>query len=94
LSQHAALVVMLIPSKEEIYGPGDAPDGTSTVDRVRQRLHAANIPMVDLYPALRAGGTTQSPYFSRDIHLNAYGHRIVAEQFVTWFHNHSPLQQQ
>jgi lysophospholipase L1-like esterase len=92
LSQHAALVVMLIPSKEELYGPGGAPDGTSTIDRVRQRLHETNMPVVDLYPVLRARGAVQSPYFSQDIHLNAYGHRIVAEQFLAWLHNHPPIQ--
>jgi lysophospholipase L1-like esterase len=88
LSQQAELVVMLIPSKEELYGPGGAPDGASAVARVRQRLQETNLPVVDLYPALRARGDVQSPYFSRDIHLNAYGHRIVAEQFVSWFHAH------
>jgi hypothetical protein len=90
LSHQAELVVMLIPSKEEIYGPGSATDGTSAVAHVRQRLQETHIPVVDLYPVFRERGALQSPYFSRDIHLNAYGHRIVTEQFVTWFRNHSP----
>jgi hypothetical protein len=94
LSHHAELAVMLIPSKEEIYGSGVAPHGTSTVAGVRQRLQETNMPVVDLYPVFRARGAVQSPYFNRDIHLNAYGHRIVAEQFVAWFHERHPLQKE
>lgn len=84
-SRDAALVVMLIPSKEEIFAPGVTLNGTSAVGRVRQKLQEANIAFLDLYSAIREAGAVQSPYFSRDIHLNIHGNRVVAEQFVSWF---------
>ena len=91
-SQRAELMVMLLPSKEEIFAPGVASDGASVIARVRQRLQEINMPVLDLYPVLRERGATQSPYFSRDIHLNAYGNRSVAEQFVAWFDSHKAVQ--
>jgi SGNH hydrolase-like domain, acetyltransferase AlgX len=91
-SQRAELMVMLLPSKEEIFAPGVAPDRASVIARVRQRLQEINMPVLDLYPVLRERGATQSPYFSRDIHLNAYGNRSVAEQFVAWFNSHRAVQ--
>ena len=84
-SHDAALVVVLIPSKEEIFAPDVALDGTSVVGRVRHKLQETNMAVLDLYGALRQAGTVQSPYFSRDIHLNRHGNHIVAEQFVSWF---------
>jgi hypothetical protein len=91
-SQRAELMVMLLPSKEEIFAPGVTPDGASVIARVRQRLQGTNLPVLDLYPLLRDSGATQSPYFSRDIHLNAYGNRSVAEHFVAWFNSHHTVQ--
>jgi hypothetical protein len=87
-SQSAELVVVLLPSKEEIFAPGITPDGVSAVARVRQRFQATAIPVLDLYPVFRERGALQSPYFSRDIHLNTYGNRLVAEQLVAWLHSH------
>jgi hypothetical protein len=87
LQHNAALLVMLIPSKEELFGVNASLRAHNIVSRTRQRLEDAKFAVLDLYPALEKAGAGQSPYFRLDIHLNEYGNRIVAEQFVAWFHN-------
>lgn len=86
--QHASFLVMLIPSKEELFGAHLRDGARNATVMTLQRLRAANLPVLDLYPILRQGGHTHSPYFSRDIHLNAYGNQLVAEAFVSWFREH------
>jgi hypothetical protein len=83
----AEFLVMLIPSKEELFGVNASTRALNIVSRTRQRLEEAKFPVLDLYPAIQQGRARQSPYFTRDIHLNEYGNRIVAEQFVAWFHS-------
>jgi hypothetical protein len=83
----AVLLVMLIPSKEELFGVNASARALNIVSRTRQRLEEAKFLVLDLYPAIRQGGARHSPYFTRDIHLNEYGNGIVAEQFVAWFHS-------
>jgi hypothetical protein len=87
--QHQAeVLVMLIPSKEELFGIDADAQNANAVARVRHRLQAARIPTLDVYAALR--GAARAPYFRRDIHLNHYGNRLVAEQFVMWWQAHAP----
>jgi hypothetical protein len=79
------LSVLLIPSKEEIFG---VPAGLASADlvlRVRQRLQGARFSVLDLYPVIRRAGLTRSPYFRVDSHFNEFGQRILAETFVSWF---------
>jgi hypothetical protein len=91
VGQHdATLLIMLIPSKEELFGITLSTGTFNIMARTRQRLQEAKFSVLDLYPAIQHGGIRQSPYFSRDIHLNEYGNRIVAEQFVAWFNRHYP----
>jgi hypothetical protein len=85
LRQNARLAVVLIPSKEELFAVDDAARKGNIVARTRQRLREANLPILDLYPAIQEGGARHSPYFQLDIHLNEYGNRIVAHQFISWF---------
>ena len=82
----AELVVMLIPSKEELFGVSPEVASRNIVARTRQRLAEAKVPVIDLYPAIRAAAAQQSPYFQDDIHLNAYGNRIVADELIAWLH--------
>jgi acetyltransferase AlgX (SGNH hydrolase-like protein) len=76
--------LMLIPSKEELFGAGASRTRFNLASRLKARLAAASIPVLDLYPALRQRGNLHSPYFPRDMHLNAFGNRIVAEEFAAW----------
>jgi hypothetical protein len=81
------LIVVLIPSKEELFGVSASRRDRNLVSRARQRFEDAKVPVLDLYPAILKSGAKQSSYFRLDIHLNEYGNRIVAEQFVAWFHS-------
>ncbi len=86
--RHASVVVMLIPSKEELYYPGEAPKAnvSTMLTHVRQYLRSAGVPTLDLYDILRHRSRhAQAPFFPRDSHLNHYGNRVVAEQFVAWW---------
>jgi hypothetical protein len=89
--QQASVLVMLIPSKEELFGHAADTLADNAVERVRQRLQAARIPMLDLYAPLRQAGASQAPFFSRDSHLNHLGNRIVAEQFMMWWRERALL---
>ncbi len=81
----AAFVVMLIPSKEELFGATPAQARENLAARIKERLSSKNVAVLDLYGALAAGGARQAPYFRKDIHLNAHGNHIVAAEFSAWF---------
>jgi lysophospholipase L1-like esterase len=89
LHHNAKLLVMLIPSKEELFAVSDSARNRNIVARTRQRLKEARLAILDLYPALLQAGATHAPYFKLDIHLNDYGNRIVADQFVSWLQTHA-----
>lgn len=78
----ARLVVMLIPSKEELFAAPPGKDGVLAT--VTARLSAEGIPYLDLYPVLRRRETEAATYFPRDIHLSRFGNRVAAEAFVEW----------
>lgn len=81
----AELLVMFIPSKEELFAvPPSIADG-NIVARARERLREANFAVLDLYPAVRDAAQRQSPYFARDMHLNEFGNRVVADEFLSWY---------
>ncbi|ETW96913.1 MAG: hypothetical protein ETSY1_24705 [Candidatus Entotheonella factor] len=85
-SRQAKVVVMLLPSKEEMYfGDAVETETPTMLTRMRQYLHSARVPTIDLYEILRRRGRTQVPFFPRDSHLNHDGNRIVAEYFVAWW---------
>ena len=81
----SSLSVVLVPSKEELFAVPPAATGANLVARARERLQKAGFLVLDLYPAVRQAGVTRSPFFRIDGHLNDYGHRIVADAFVSWF---------
>jgi hypothetical protein len=81
----STLSVVLVPSREELFGLPAGVTAGNLVLRTRQRLQEAGFSVLDLYPALRRAGQTRSPYFRTDGHFNEYGHRVAAETFVSWF---------
>ena len=86
----STLSVVLLPSREELFGMPAGVTAGDLVLRTRQRLQEAGFSVLDLYPALRRAGQTRSPYFRTDGHFNEYGHRVVAETFVSWFRRGLP----
>ena len=83
-SRNARLVVLLIPSKEEIFAYQSYPDVLNTVKQVRAKLDAMGLTVVDAYPRIRTAAEARNPYFSRDIHLNAFGNELVADELAQW----------
>jgi len=80
----ARFVIVLLLSKEEVYGASAFPDVLTTVEAVRGRLHAADLPVLDLYPVFRDQGRSRPPFYKRDIHFNAYGNELVAHALEAW----------
>lgn len=84
----ATLVIIIVPSKEQVYWPqfqqvGNFPPDYSVdqlVEPLRQFCALAKLHCLDLTPSLRAeaqqGGQL---YFPIDIHWNAAGHTLVAQ---------------
>ncbi len=92
--RQASVVVMLIPSKEELHyddGGVAESEASTMLTRVRQYLRSARVPTLDLYEILDRSSRVQAPFFPRDSHLNHYGNRIVAEHFVAWWRTQDGL---
>lgn len=85
----ARLVLMLIPSKEEVFGATASRTRLNLASQMKDRLAARRFAVLDLYPAFRRQGAAQPSYYPRDLHLNEYGNRIVAEEFAAWFSRQS-----
>jgi lysophospholipase L1-like esterase len=71
--------VVLFPSKEEQYAADAFPELLEPVRQARIELAARNIPTIDLYPVLQKAAADRPVFFLTDMHLNARGHRIVAD---------------
>ena len=82
------LVVVLIPSKEELYGAEAFPPALRTVPEVRAGLDSLGFATADLYRTVKDGAGPHSPFFARDIHLNQLGNRLVAEGLAEWITAH------
>lgn len=72
-------MVVLFPCKEELYAAGEFPELLKPVEDARIELQARGIPTVDLYPAFQATATSRPFFHPIDMHLNAAGHRLVAD---------------
>jgi SGNH hydrolase-like domain, acetyltransferase AlgX len=83
-SREANFVVVLIPSKEEIYGAPFMPEVMKPARTVEQRLREEGLSVLSLYETVWVRGKHQSTFFPHDIHLNAYGNQIMADGLVNW----------
>lgn len=72
-------LVVLFPSKEELYAAREFPELLTVVHEARAELAARQMPVLDLYPVFEELGAARPAFFRSDMHLNAYGHRIVAD---------------
>lgn len=77
-------VVLLIPSKEELYAAEALPDVLRTWRETKDELAARGLAVVDLYPVLGAHAQSRPPFFRVDTHLNAFGNQVVAEALADW----------
>jgi len=75
----ARFLVVLVPSKEELYAATEFPDVLQPVLEARMELAARRIPTLDLYPVFAESAPLRPAFFRVDPHPNAFGHRIIAE---------------
>jgi hypothetical protein len=77
-------VILLMPSKEELYGADDFPAILRPVQEVRAGLEARGLPVLDLYPVFRERGRERAPFYRADPHPNAFGTQIIADALAKW----------
>lgn len=77
-------LVVLVPSKEELYAAEAFPEVLGPVRQARTDLAARQIPTLDLYPVLGRSGVSRSVFYRTDIHLNAIGNRVVSGALASW----------
>ena len=77
-------VIVLVPSKEELYGAEALPEVLRTVQEMKAELASRQLPVLDLYPAFRRLGRDRSPFYRADMHLNEFGNQIVADAIGRW----------
>jgi hypothetical protein len=74
------VLVVLIPSKEELYAVEAYPRVLRAVRETRSGLDSLGLATVDLYPPMEAAARRGAAlFFSRDIHFTVAGNRLVAE---------------
>ncbi len=83
-SNGGQFLVVLFPSKEELFAAEVFPEILEPVRQARIELAARHIPTLDLYPVLQNAGISQPVFFLIDMHPNARGHRIVADALAQW----------
>jgi hypothetical protein len=80
----ANFLVVLIPSKEEIYGAPFVPEVMKPAQTLEQRLKEEGFSVLSTYGAVRERAKHRSAFFPHDIHLNAFGNQIVSDSLVNW----------
>jgi len=87
-AQGGRLLIVLVPSKEELYGAQAFPAILRPIQEVRAGLESRGLPVLDLYPTFRELGREQPPFYPADMHLNALGNQIIADALATWIADH------
>jgi len=82
-SNGARFLVVLVPSKEELYAGKRLPQILEVVDAARTTLRSQGIETVDLYPAFQETAHARAAFFRADPHPNAEGHGIVAKALAS-----------
>lgn len=86
------LLVLLMPSKEEVYLPLAGESAPSASAAIAARLVESGVPVLDLGEVLRRRATRRGPalYFAIDGHPNPTGQAVVAEAVHGWLVEHLP----
>jgi SGNH hydrolase-like domain, acetyltransferase AlgX len=82
--QGGRVIIVLMPSKEELYGAKSFPDVLRAVREVRAELEARHLPVLDLYPATQKLGQERPPFYRVDMHPNELGNQIAADAIAKW----------
>jgi lysophospholipase L1-like esterase len=84
-------LIVLVPSKEELYAARAFPAVLRPIQEVRAGLAAKGLPVLDLYPVFRERGGEHSPFYRADMHLDQLGNRILADAVAQWIARHHPF---
>jgi lysophospholipase L1-like esterase len=83
-AQGGKFVLLLVPSKEELYAAESFPDVLRSWREAKVGFAAQQLPVLDLYPVLRQQGQDRPIFFSLDAHLNRAGNQAVADALAQW----------
>ncbi len=83
-SRNGRFVVVLLPSKEELYGAEAFRPVLRAIQDTRQELTARRIPFLDLYDTISHEGRNVSAFYPTDIHFNAFGNQLIADAIAKW----------
>ncbi len=81
-------LVVLMPSKEEVYAVDNFPPVLRTIREARAELESRGLPVLDLYPAFRRRGARNAAFYPADMHPNELGNRIMADVTEQWIREH------
>lgn len=89
-NQGARLAVVALPTSAQVYAQeptGRAFDTSFPQAHLQNFCRDRRIPYLDLLPLLRnqAAASNRRMYLNRDIHLNNFGHAMVAQFLARWF---------
>lgn len=91
---HGKLIIILIPSKEQIsnkllkevqkaYAIKDNELDMSYPNRLMKQISKEiDVPLIDLYSSFKS--SQKFPFFTHDEHMNKVGHRIVAQEIIKY----------
>ena len=81
----AEFVVLTVPSRTQVVQPGLADDQDRLERDFATAFERAGIMHVEVLEPLRQSQQrSAAPFFSVDDHLNAVGHRVIAEMLGRW----------
>ncbi len=86
----ARFLVLLMPTKEEIYLPQLGASAPSAMAAFKSALGDRKMPFLDLTPAFAARAAAGEPlFFEVDIHPNPAGNRLIAEAVLDELRRHA-----
>lgn len=87
--QGSHFLVLLMPTKEEVYLPLFDKPAPALIEKFRPALEAEGIPFLDLTPYLRDRTREIGPvFFEVDGHPNVAGYQVIADVVVDYLREH------
>lgn len=86
----ASFLVLIIPTKEEVYLPTLGRPFPDTAGPFARQLDAAGIPTLNLTPTFREHASAgEALFFEVDGHANARGYRLMADALLNYLEAHA-----